>query len=181
MTQAQTTTLNPGRQQTNVSRFQTQAQQAHSTLAAAQSDVKTAQANQQLIQSRLNNLTVKSPIDGVITTRSVEPGTVVLPSRPLLRVVDLSQVYLRGFVPGGQIAQVRVGQLANVYLDNDPKHQKSFKATVTAIDSQASFTPENVYFQSDRVQQVFGVKLNLDQPGRLAKPGMPADGEIPLH
>ena len=181
LTQAQTTTLNPGRQQTNVSRFQTQAQQAHSTLAAAQADVKTAQANQQLIQSRLNNLTVKSPIDGVITTRSVEPGTVVLPSRPLLRVVDLSQVYLRGFVPGGQIAQVRVGQLANVYLDNDPKHQKSFKATVTAIDSQASFTPENVYFQSDRVQQVFGVKLNLDQPGRLAKPGMPADGEIPLH
>lgn len=181
LTQAQTTTLNPGRQQTNVSRLQIQAQQAHNTLAAAQADVKTAQANQQLIQSRLNNLTVKSPIDGVITTRSVEPGTVVLPSRPLLRVVDLSQVYLRGFIPGGQIAQVRVGQLANVYLDNDSKHQKSFKATVTAIDSKASFTPENVYFQSDRVQQVFGVKLNLEQPSRLAKPGMPADAEIPLQ
>ncbi|WP_375490879.1 HlyD family secretion protein [uncultured Nostoc sp.] len=186
LTQAQTTTLNPGRQQTNVSQLQIQAQQAHNTLAAAQADVKTAQANQQLIQSRLNNLTVKSPIDGVITTRSVEPGTVVLPSRPLpsrplLRVVDLSQVYLRGFIPGGQIAQVRVGQLANVYLDNDSKHQKSFKATVTAIDSKASFTPENVYFQSDRVQQVFGVKLNLEQPSRLAKPGMPADAEIPLQ
>jgi HlyD family secretion protein len=181
LTQAQTTTLNPGRQQTNVSRFQTQKQQAHNTLAAAQADVKTAQANQQLIQNRLNNLTVKSPIDGVITTRSVEPGTVVLPSRPLLRVVDLSQVYMRGFIPGGQIAQVRVGQLANVYLDNDPKHQNSFKATVTAIDSKASFTPENVYFQSDRVQQVFGVKLNLEQRERLAKPGMPADGEIPLN
>ena len=181
LTQAKTTTLNPGRQQTNVSRFETQAKQAHNTLAAAQADVKTAIANQQLIQNRLNNLTVKSPIDGVITTRSVEPGTVVLPSRPLLRVVDLSQVYLRGFIPGRQIAQVRVGQLANVYLDNDPKHQNSFKATVTAIDSKASFTPENVYFQSDRVQQVFGVKLNLEQPGRLAKPGMPADGEIPLH
>jgi HlyD family secretion protein len=178
--QAQTTTLNPGRQETNVSRFQTQAQQAHKTLAATQADVKTAQANQQLIQNRLNNLTVKSPIDGVITTRSVEPGTVVLPSRPLLRVLDLSQVYMRGFIPGGQIAQVRVGQPANVYLDNDPKHQKSFKAIVTAIDSKASFTPENVYFQSDRVQQVFGVKLNLEQPDRLAKPGMPADAEIPL-
>ncbi|MEA5573673.1 HlyD family secretion protein [Calothrix sp. UHCC 0171] len=181
LTQAQTTTLNPRRQQTNVSRFETQAQQARNTIAAAQADVKTAQANQQLIQSRLNNLTVKSPIDGVVTTRSVEPGTVVLPSRPLLRVVDLSQVYLRGFIPGGQIAQVRVGQLANVYLDNDPKHQNSFKATVTAIDSKASFTPENVYFQSDRVQQVFGVKLSLEQRERLAKPGMPADGEIPLQ
>ncbi|MEH2381481.1 MAG: HlyD family efflux transporter periplasmic adaptor subunit [Nostoc sp.] len=96
-----------------------------------------------------------------MTTRSVEPGRVVLPSRPLLlRVVDLSQVYLRGLIPGGQIAQVRVGQLANVYLNNDPKHQKSFKATSTT-----------------------GVwcKLNLEQPSRLAKPGMPADAEIPLR
>ncbi|MBW4591021.1 efflux RND transporter periplasmic adaptor subunit [Aetokthonos hydrillicola Thurmond2011] len=181
LTQAQTTTLNPGKQKTNVSRLQTQVQQARNTLTAAQADVKTAQANQNLIQSRLNNLTVKSPINGVVTTRSVEPGTVVLPSRPLLRVVDLNQVYMRGFIPDGQIAQVRVGQLARVYLDNDPKHQNSFKATVAAIDSKASFTPENVYFQSDRVQQVFGVKLNLAQPGRLAKPGMPADGEIPLQ
>ena len=180
LTQAQTTTLNPGRQKTNVSRFRTQIQQAHAALAAAQADVKTAQANQQLIQSRLNNLTVNSPIDGVVTTRSVEPGTVVLPSRPLLRVVDLNQVYMRGFIPDGQLAQVRVGQPADVYLDNDPKHQQAFKATVAAIDSKASFTPENVYFQSDRVQQVFGVKLTLEQPGRSAKPGMPADAEIPF-
>jgi HlyD family secretion protein len=56
-----------------------------------------------------------------------------------------------------------------------------FSSSLTAIDSKASFTPENVYFQSDGVQQVFGVKLNLEQPVRLAKPGMPADGEIPLH
>ncbi len=181
LTQAQTTALNPGRQESNVSRLQTQREQAGNTLAAAQSDVKTAQANQQLIQSRLNDLIVKSPIDGVITTRSVEPGTVVLPSRPLLRVVDLKQVYMRGFIPDGQIVQVRVGQLARVYLDNDPKHQHSFKASVAAIDSKASFTPENVYFQSDRVQQVFGLKLNLENPDRLAKPGMPADAEIPLQ
>jgi HlyD family secretion protein len=180
-TQARTTSLNPGRQQTNVSRFQTQVQQARTALSAAQADVKTAQANQQLIQDRLNNLTVKSPIEGVVTTRSVEPGTVVLPSRPLLRVVDLNQVYMRGFIPGEQVAQIRVGQPANVYLDNDPKHQNPFKATISAVDSKASFTPENVYFQHDRVQQVFGVKLTLEQPGRFAKPGIPADAAIPLQ
>jgi HlyD family secretion protein len=52
------------------------------------------------------------------------------------------------------------------------------QATIAAIDSKASFTPENVYFQKDRVEQVFGVKLNLGQPGGFAKPGMPADAEI---
>ena len=180
LTQAQTTTLNPDRQETNISRLQAQADQARVALLVAQADVKTAEANRQLIQSRLNNLTVNSPINGVVTTRSVEPGTVVLPSRPLLRIVDLNQVYLRGFIPGGQIAQIRVGQPARVYLDNDPNHQNPLKAKIAAVDAQASFTPENVYFQKDRVEQVFGVKLTLERPGGFAKPGMPADAEIPL-
>jgi HlyD family secretion protein len=180
-TQAQTTSLNPERQATNVSRLQAQVNQSRVALLAAQADVKTAEANRKLIQSRLNNLTVKSPIDGVVTTRSVEPGSVVLPSRPLLRIVDLSQVYMRGFIPGGQIAQIRVGQPTHIYLDNDPQHQHPIPATVSAIDAKASFTPENVYFQKDRVEQVFGVKLSLDQPNGLVKPGMPVDAEIMLR
>ncbi len=180
LTQAQTTTLNPDRQVTNISRLQAQRDQARVALLGAQADVKTAEANRQLIQSRLNHLTVNSPINGVVTTRSVEPGTVVLPSRPLLRIVDLNQVYMRGFIPGGQIVQIRVGQPARVYLDNDPRHQNPLKATVTAIDAKASFTPENIYFQRDRVEQVFGVRLSIDQPGGFAKPGMPADAEILL-
>jgi HlyD family secretion protein len=181
LTQAHTTTLNPGRQETKISGLQAQRDQARVALLGTQADVKTAQANRQLIQSRLNHLTVNSPINGVVTTRSVEPGTVVLPSRPLLRIVDLNQVYMRGFIPGGQIAQIRVGQPARVYLDNDPRHQNPLKARVAAIDAKASFTPENIYFQRDRVEQVFGVKLSIDKPGGFAKPGMPADAEILLQ
>ncbi|MBE9019176.1 HlyD family secretion protein [Chroococcidiopsidales cyanobacterium LEGE 13417] len=181
LTQARTTTLNPGRQETNISRLQATVEQARANLAGAQADVKTAQANRQLLQSRLNNLTVNSPIDGVVTTRSVEPGTVVLPSRPLLRIVDMNQVYMRGFIPGGQLGQIRVGQAARVYLDNDPSRQHPFQASIASVDEKASFTPENVYFQKDRVEQVFGVKLSLEQPGGFAKPGMPADAEILLQ
>jgi len=180
LTQAQTTALNPDRQETNISRLQTQVNQAQVALLGSQADVKTAEANQQLIQSRLNNLTVKSPIGGVVTTRSVEPGTVVLPSRPLLRIVDMKQVYMRGFIPGGQIAQIRVGQPTKVYLDHDQKHQHPLNAKVIAIDAKASFTPENIYFQKDRVEQVFGVKLSFDKPGGFVKPGMPVDAEILL-
>lgn len=179
--QARTTTLNPDRQQTNISRLQAQLDQTKATFLAAQADVKTAAANQKLIQSRLHNLTVNSPINGVVTTRSVEPGTVVLPSRPLLRIVDLDQVYMRGFVPGERIAQIRVGQPAKVYLDNDPNHKKPLNAKVAAVDAKASFTPENIYFQKDRVEQVFGIKLTIEKPSGFAKPGMPADAEILLQ
>jgi HlyD family secretion protein len=79
-------------------------------------------------------------------------------------------------LPEGKIGGVRVGQAAKVFLDSAPN--RPLDATVTKIDSQASFTPENIYFRSDRVTQVFGLKLKIKNPNGFAKIGMPADGKI---
>jgi HlyD family secretion protein len=83
---------------------------------------------------------------------------------------------LRGYIPEGEIGKIRVGQAARVFLDSSPN--QPFTAHVSQIDTKASFTPENIYFKQDRVKQVFGVKLAIDDPAGLAKPGMPADAEI---
>jgi len=85
-------------------------------------------------------------------------------------------VYLRAFVPEGQIGRVRVGQPARVYLDSAPT--TPIDAFVSRVDPQATFTPENTYFREERVKQVVGVKLQLRGAIGFAKPGMPADGEI---
>jgi HlyD family secretion protein len=106
----------------------------------------------------------------------VEPGVVAVPGQTLISVIDLSTVYLRGYVPEGQIGRVRVGQKAKVFLDSSP--DKPFEGTVIQIDPEGSFTPENIYFKDDRVKQVFGIKIAIAQPDRFAKPGMPADAEI---
>ena len=81
---------------------------------------------------------------------------------PIVTLLDLSKVYLRGFVPEGQIGKVRVGQPARVYLDSDPG--QAARGLVLRIDPQATFTPENTYFRDDRVKQVVGVKLQLKSP-----------------
>jgi HlyD family secretion protein len=88
----------------------------------------------------------------------------------------LSKVYLRGFVPEGQIGRVVIGQPAHVYLDSNP--DEPIDAVVSRVDPQATFTPENTYFRDDRVKQVVGVKLHLKGAIGFAKPGMSADGEI---
>ncbi|WP_416665851.1 HlyD family secretion protein [Egbenema bharatensis] len=178
LTQSQTTRLNPDITLTQLDRLNTQREQAQTQLAAAQAEVSNAAADRQRIQSQFNNLTITSPIAGVVTVRTVEPGVVVSPGRTLLSVLDLDTVYLRGFIPAGEIGRVRVGQAARVYLDSDP--DRPLAASVTAIDAEASFTPENIYFREDRVQQVFGVRLAIENPAGFAKPGMPADGEIVL-
>lgn len=179
LVQAQTTSLNPEMRKAQVAALQKQLDQARSQLKAAQSEVARTQAAQQQIATKINDLKVVSPIDGTVTARTVEPGEVVAAGKALLSVINPNTVYLRGYIPEGEIARVRVGQAAKVYLDSFPNQPLS--ARVAAIDTQASFTPENIYFKKDRVKQVFGVKLSIDHPGGLAKPGMPADGEILIN
>jgi HlyD family secretion protein len=150
--------------------------QARSEIAAAQAETEQARAKLREAQADRNDLQVIAPIDGVVATRSAEPGEVVTAGTPLVTLVNLNEVYLRGFIPEGEIGRVRTGQTARVYLDSAP--EKPIEAVVSRIDPEASFTPENTYFKDDRVKQVVGVKLQLKGAEGYAKPGMPADGEV---
>jgi HlyD family secretion protein len=137
-----------------------------------------ARARAQLVEAQENrgDLTVIAPFSGTVVTRTAEPGEVVQAGTAIVTLLDLSKVYLRGFVPEAQIGKVKAGQSAHVYLDSNPS--QALDAVVGRIDPQATFTPENTYFRDDRVKQVVGLKLDLKSGIGFAKPGMPADGEI---
>ncbi len=169
---------------------------AQAQLRAAEARVKDAQAAKEQIITQIKDskqdLNVVSPLDGIVTARSVEPGKVVDSQSKLLTLIDPKTVYLRGFLPQGEIGNVRVGQAVRVYLDSATN--KPLNGKVIAIDSQASFTPENIYFQQDRVKQVVGVRISVENPQGCnnptspyadnglpcAKQGMPADADIIL-
>jgi len=144
----------------------------------SQQDSAVAVALAQLAQARANlrDLTIRAPFTGTVLVRAAEPGEVLAAGTPVVTLLNLDKVYLRGFIPEGQIGRVKIGQPAHVFLDSDPTHP--IDAYVMRIDPEAMFTPENTYFRSDRVQQVFGVKLALRSGFGYAKPGMPADAQI---
>jgi HlyD family secretion protein len=150
--------------------------QAQSGVLAAQAETDHARARLLEVQADRKDLEVVAPIDGTVATRSAEPGEVVAAGSTLVTIVNLNAVYLRGFIPEGEIGRVRTGQTARVYLDSAPN--RPLEAVVSRIDPEASFTPENTYFKDDRVKQVVGVKLVLKGAAGYAKPGMPADGEV---
>jgi len=165
-------------------RFAQQAQirkqiaQQEAAIASSRADAARAHAQLEEAQANIRDLTVLAPFDGTIATRTAEPGEVIQAGTAIVTLIDLSKVYLRGFIPEGDIGRVRVGQRAHVFLDSDPK--RPLEALVSRIDPQATFTPENTYFRDERVKQVVGVKLLLKTGIGYAKPGMPADGEIEL-
>jgi HlyD family secretion protein len=176
VTTARANLKNPAIRGAGAAAIQKQIRQQQSEINSATASIEQARA--QLVEAEANrkDLTIIAPFDGTITTRSAEPGEVVSAGTALVTMLDLTRVYLRGFVPEGQIGNVKVGQLARVYLDSNPN--QPIDAYVIRIDPEATFTPENTYFQDERVKQVVGVKLQLKGAFGYAKPGMPADGEI---
>jgi len=155
-----------------------QVEEHKAQIASAQADVEADQAELQRMEADLTDLMILAPIDGTIVTRAAEPGRVIASGQTILTMVDLKKLYLRGFIPEGNVGRVRVGQAADVYLDSNPN--EAIPAEVIRIDPQVMFTPENTYFKDDRVKQVMGVKLGLKGAYGFAKPGMPADGQIQI-
>jgi HlyD family secretion protein len=150
--------------------------QQQAEIAAANAGAEQARAQLREAKANRGDLIVTAPFDGTITTRAAEPGEVVTSGTPVVTMLDLTKVYLRGFIPIGEIGKVKVGQPARVYLDSNP--DQPLEAYVSRVDPEATFTPENTYFRNERVKQVVGVKLQLKEGFGFAKPGMPADGAI---
>ena len=176
LTMAQANLDNPKIRDAQVASLQRQIVQQRAQVAAAKAQTQQAQAQLAEAEANRADLTVLAPFNGTVITRTAEPGEVVPAGTAIVTLLDLSKVYLRGFVPEGDIGKVKLGQPCHVFLDSAP--DKPLDAYVLRIDPQATFTPENTYFRNDRVKQVVGVKLQVTQGIGYAKPGMPADGEI---
>jgi len=176
VTTAKASLSNPAIRQSQVAAVRQQLIQQRAEIA--NSVASAEQARFQLAEADANrqDLTVVAPFAGTVITRAAEPGEVIQAGTPIVTLLDLAKVYLRGFVPEGEIGRVKIGQAAHVYLDSNIT--QALDAYVSRIDPQATFTPENTYFRDDRVRQVVGVKLQLKGGFGYAKPGMPSEGEV---
>jgi HlyD family secretion protein len=143
---------------------------------AAEAEVQQAEAALRLAQVQWDRLALRSPIAGLVTSRLVDPGELAQPGAVLMTVANLDQVTLQIFVPTDRIGHVHVGQKAVVTVDSF--RGRSFEGKVIYIADRAEFTPKNVQTQEDRMQTVFAVKLALENPEHLLKPGMPADATL---
>jgi HlyD family secretion protein len=176
LTTAQSSLRNPDIRSVQLAVIEKQIIQQQSEIASALADEQKANAQWEEAKANHNDLRITAPFDGTIVTRTAEPGEMLAAGTPVVTLLDLKKVYLRGYIPEGEIGRVKVGQPSRVFLDSAP--DGPLDAYVLRIDPQATFTPENTYFQKDRVKQVVGVKLGLKNGFGSAKPGMPADGEV---
>jgi HlyD family secretion protein len=140
---------------------------ALANVAIAESNLAIADADLKLQQADLQKSTIHAPIDGIVLTRSVNPGQTVASSMqaPVLFVIaaDLERMELKAAIDEADIGGVRPGQVARFTVDAFP--ERRFDAEIRDI-AYASVTTEGVV--------TYDARLDVDNEELLLRPGMTA-------
>jgi HlyD family secretion protein len=133
---------------------------AKSQIDEARASVRTADAKVAELQAVVNDSTIRSPVQGRVQYRLVEPGAVLPPGGKIATVIDLNDVYTTVFLPAPQAGRLKVGNdpdAARLVMDAYPDYV--FPASVSFVAPESQFTPKTVEVQSEREQLYFRVKL----------------------
>jgi HlyD family secretion protein len=128
-----------------------------------------AQLTDQIKRSYIIN-----PENGTVLTKYSEANEVVTTGKALYKLADLSNIYLRVYVSGSQLSQIKLGQKVKVLVDKDETENKEFEGLITWISSSAEFTPKIIQTKEERVNLVYAVKVKIKNDGTL-KIGMPGE------
>ncbi len=145
-------------------------------IAAAQAQVDMAQAALEAAQIQLDKTIITAPANGLIAATSVQTGELAAPALTALQLADLDQVHLTIYVPGGELGQFSIGQTINVRVDAFP--DRLFPGTIVTISDTAEYTPRNVRTPDERMTLVYAVKIKIDNPDHVLKPGLQAEAEV---
>jgi HlyD family secretion protein len=145
-------------------------------IASARAAFQHAQAKFAAADTQVSDAVVRSPIQGVVTTKLVESGEYVNAGTGIVVVTDLARPWLTVFVSDVDLPGIRVGQIARVHTD--AKGDPGREGRVSYISPTAEFTPRNVQTRDERAKLVYRVKIQLDNRDGAFKPGMPADAVL---
>jgi len=144
----------------------------------ARANLNQANANLGLSRVNLDYAVLHAPYAGVITVRQAELGEVVAPGSPVVTLADLDHIWLRAYIAETDLGSIHWGQEATVITDTYPG--KQYHGRISFISSSAEFTPKSVQTYTERVTLVYRIKIDIDNPNRELKPGMPADAHLDL-
>lgn len=119
------------------------------------------------IEEQLAKSVVDSPISGTVLIKYAEPGEFATPGRPLCKLADLSDIYLRSYFTASQLADIKIGQKVTVIADFGGDEQYEYSGTITWIAQESEFTPKSIQTRDSRANLVYAVKISVRNDGRL--------------
>ena len=142
-------------------------------------DKQTVAANVQIEQLRdmLRKCHIVTPTKGTVLEKYVERGEFVAIGKPLFKIADTEQMFMRAYVTSAQLQNIRIGQQVKVFADYGDGQKKAYDGTVSWISSRSEFTPKTILTDDERADLVYAVKVAVKNDGYI-KIGM--YGEVVL-
>jgi HlyD family secretion protein len=167
--------------QTSAARGQAAAAQAQANAVRKQAEaavaaVTAAQAEVTRAQTLVEECQLKSPLSGLVQTRALEEGEVVLPGTRVLTVVQLDVVKTTFYLPNRELAAAAPGKPVTVEADAYPRLH--FSGQIASVSAEAEFTSRNVQTREDRDRLVYAVEVRLPNAQGKLRPGMPVEVRI---
>jgi HlyD family secretion protein len=171
--------LDDARSQLQVLERQLEAQTSSLNTSTKSLDAQMGTADVQKLQvaDELRKCHVMSPITGTILEKYTEQGEFAAIGKPLFKVADIHNMYLRAYVTSAQLQKVKVGLPVKVYADYGDGERKEYQGTISWISSKSEFTPKTILTDDERADLVYAVKISVKNDGFI-KIGM--YGEVKL-
>lgn len=122
---------------------------------------------QDQVMTQIEKSTVLSPLAGTVLEKYAEPGEYATPGRPLVKIANLNDIYLRSYFTVGQLADLEIGRQVTVIADFGGDKTYEYPGTVIWIADESEFTPKTIQTNDSRANLVYAVKIAVRNDGRL--------------
>ena len=140
-----------------------------------ESEVPPLLAQIDILDDQIKRSYIHNPIAGRVMTTFVRQGEMAGMGRPLYKLADTRDMYLRVYVSGKQLPEVKIGQEVKVAVDSPADSLRQFNGQVTWISDVAEFTPKTIQTREERVNLVYALKVKVPNEEGKLKIGMPAE------
>lgn len=137
----------------------------------------TADIQKLQVADQLKKCHILSPISGTVLEKYAERGEFATVGKPLFKVADISNMYLRAYITSAQLKNVKIGQTVKVFADYGNGERKEYPGKVTWISAKSEFTPKTILTDDERADLVYAIKIAVKNDGYV-KIGM--YGEVKL-
>lgn len=119
------------------------------------------------IADQLERSVVKAPVTGTVLVKYAQAGEFAVPGKPLFKIANLNDIYLRGYFTASQLADIKLGQKVKVIADFGDDKQYEYPGVITWIAEESEFTPKSIQTNDTRANLVYAVKVAVKNDGRL--------------
>jgi HlyD family secretion protein len=165
--------LDDATSQVQVLQKQLAAQQSALSVNTRSLDKQVAATDVQVSQlyDQLRKCHVVTPTKGTVLEKYVERGELVQAGKPLFKIADTEDMYLRAYVTSAQLKDIKIAQKVKVLADYGDKQKREYDGTITWISSRSEFTPKTILTDDERANLVYAVKVAVKSDG-FVKIGM---------